>query len=481
MSASSSTATARSGTKTSPNDPAPQAESIWQGPDLPLSLGSLLAVTVVAFQGLAMATVAPTVADAIGGEALYGWIFSAFLLPQIIGTVIGGQEVDRRSPASILLVATIVFAGGTLLAGVAPSIWILFAGRALQGLGAGAMFSTVYAVIGAAYPDHLRPAILAAMSSAWIVPSLVGPALAGFVSDHAGWRWVFFGLVPLLVIVLALAMPVYRTFDRAPSEEPASRRRLLLAVGLTAGTGLFLAGLELRPWPVAVGAVAVGLVVLVPALRGLLPEGIFVARPMMPAAILVRALLMGGFLIGETYMIRALKEFGGVSATTAGIVLTVGSLTWTAGSWVQARLDRTGGAASRPRRVTAGIAILLAGCGSVFLTVAILRDIWIGVALAGWLAAGLGMGIAYTTCTTIVFAHARPGEEGLASSSVLLGDLFMSSVGVGLGGVAYAIAYGNGATTETSSALAIGTGVAILGLALMASFRLRADVLRHHT
>jgi MFS family permease len=180
-------------------------------------------------------------------------------------------------------------------------------------------------------------------------------------------------------------------------------------------------------------------------------------------------------------MIRALKEFGGVSATTAGIVLTVGSLTWTAGSWVQARLDRTGGAASRPRRVTAGIVILLAGCGSVFLTVAILRDIWIGVALAGWLAAGLGMGIAYTTCTTIVFAHARPGEEGLASSSVLLGDLFMSSVGVGLGGVAYAIAYGNGATMETSSALAIGTGVAILGLALMASFRLRADVLRHHT
>lgn len=471
-----SASTARSSSESTP--PPEHAESIWTGSYLPLSIGSLLAVTVVAFQGLAMATVAPTVADAIGGENLYGWIFSAFLLPQIVGTVIGGQEVDRRSPASILLVAILVFAAGTLLAGIAPSIWVLFGGRAFQGLGAGAMFSTVYAVIGAAYPDRLRPHILAAMSSAWIVPSLVGPALAGFVADHAGWRWVFFGLVPLLVIVVALALPVYRTFDRAPSDAPPSRTRLLLSIGLTVGTGLFLAGLELRPWPLAVAAVAVGLVALVPTLRGLLPEGIFVARPMMPAAILVRALLMGGFLIGETYMIRALKEFGGVSATTAGIVLTVGSLTWTAGSWIQARWDQRAGTASRPRRVTTGVAILLAGCGGVFLTIATLHDIWIGVALAGWLLAGLGMGIAYTTCTTIVFAHATSGEEGLASSSVLLGDLFMSSVGVGLGGVAYTIASGGGASSETSSAFAIGIGVAILAVALVASLRLRQEVPR---
>ncbi|MGB3327899.1 MAG: MFS transporter, partial [Thermomicrobiales bacterium] len=254
-----SASTARSSAESTPPE---HGESIWAGAYLPLSIGSLLAVTVVAFQGLAMATVAPTVAEAIGGENLYGWIFSAFLLPQIIGTVIGGQEVDRRSPASILLVSIVIFAAGTIVAGAAPTIWVLFAGRALQGLGAGAMFSTVYAVIGAAYPDRLRPAILAAMSSAWIVPSLIGPALAGFVADHAGWRWVFFGLVPLLVIVVVLALPVYRTFDRAPSDAPASRTRLLLSVGLTIGTGLFLAGLELRPWPIAAVTVAVGLVLL---------------------------------------------------------------------------------------------------------------------------------------------------------------------------------------------------------------------------
>lgn len=456
--------------------PSTARESIWSGRYLPLSIGSLLAVTVVAFQGLAMATVAPTVADAIGGENLYGWIFSAFLLPQIVGTVIGGQEVDRRPPASILLVAIIVFGAGTLVAGAAPSIWVLFAGRALQGLGAGAMFSTVYAVIGAAYPDRLRPAILAAMSSAWIVPSLIGPGLAGFVADHAGWRWVFFGLVPLLAVVLALALPVYRTFERATSDEPASRTRLYQSLALTLGTGLFLAGLDLRPWPVTVGAVVIGFGAMVPALRGLMPAGTFVARPMMPAAILIRALLMGGFLIGETYMIRALKEFGGVSATTAGLVLTVGSLTWTAGSWVQARWDHRSGPESRGLRTSVGVCILLLGCGIVFLTIAIFRDIWISVALVGWLISGLGMGIAYTTCTTIVFAYAKPGEEGLASSSTLLGDLFMSSVGVGLGGAVYAIAINSNASPATSSALAIGIGVAILIVALLAAQRLRAAV-----
>lgn len=419
-----------------------------------------------------MATVAPTVADAIGGENLYGWIFSAFLLPQIVGTVIGGQEVDRRSPASILLVAIAIFGAGTLLAGAAPSIWVLFAGRGLQGLGAGAMFSTVYAVIGAAYPDRLRPAILAAMSSAWIVPSLVGPGLAGFVADHAGWRWVFFGLVPLLAVVLVLALPVYRTFERASSDAPVSRTRLYQSLALTLGTGLFLAGLDMNPLLLATAAVAIGLGAMIPALRGLMPTGTFFARPMMPAAILTRALLMGGFLIGETYMIRALKEFGGVSATTAGLVLTVGSLTWTAGSWVQARLDHRSGPAARGTRITYGVGILLLGCGSVFLTVAIFRDIWITAALAGWLLSGLGMGIAYTTCTTIVFAYAKPGEEGLASSSTLLGDLFMSSVGVGLGGAVYAIATNANASPETSSALAIGIGVTILIVALLASLRL---------
>ena len=70
--------------------------SIWDTRYLALTVGSILAVTIAAFQGLAVATIAPVLADDIGGRDLYGWIFTAFILPQIIGTVIGGLEADRE-------------------------------------------------------------------------------------------------------------------------------------------------------------------------------------------------------------------------------------------------------------------------------------------------------------------------------------------------------------------------------------------------
>jgi MFS family permease len=448
--------------------------SIWDKRYFALTIGSILAITIVAFQGLAIATIAPVLADDIGGRDLYGWIFSAFILPQIVGTVIGGVEVDRRPPALVFYVSLVFLAAGSALAGSAADVFILFAGRALQGFGAGAMFACIYAVISAVYDDRLRPSILAAMSSAWIIPSLIGPGIAGFIADNASWRYVFWGLIPILMVIGPLTWPAYRNvrLQHDPAAASANARRVPNAVLLAIGTGLFLAGLDIRPVVLGAALAIAGFIMLVPMLYRLLPEGTFVGRPMLGGAISARSLCFGGFAITETYLVFSLKEFGGASSSVAGIVLTVGSLTWSLGSILQARFDRKLGSGSRPGRVRIGVSIMLVGVLAILGTIVTFDDIWITVATAAWMTAGLGIGLTYPTATSIAFAHAQRGQDGLVSSSALLGDMFTSSIGVGFGGVMLALGLGQGWGAPSSASLALMLGVVMLVAAWISAQRL---------
>lgn len=449
--------------------------SIWQGGLRPITIGSILAITIIAFQGLALATVAPVLAEDIGGRDVYGWIFSAFLIPQIVGTVLGGLEIDRRSPALVFGAFLILFGVGCIVAGSAPSIELFFLGRALQGFGAGGLFASVYAVIAIAYQDNMRSAMMAATSSAWIVPSLIGPAIAGFVAEQYSWRWVFFGLIPILLIVAPLTLPAFHQMhqDRdAAIINSNAKRRLVTAVLLAISAATFLVGLELSPWFIAAAVTIAGLVGLTVTLERLMPAGIFTATPMLAGAITIRSLCFAAFIVSETYMVFSLKEFGGVSATTAGLVLTMGSLSWTAGSLIQARWESITGTSARPIRVLTGVGCLLTGIGVIYGTVVITQDISIAVSIPGWMVAGLGMGLAYPSSSTIALSHAEKGSEGQVSSSILLGDLFASSTMVGLGGVLLAFGLSSGWSAPAASSLAMTLGYALLVITLVATIRL---------
>ena len=106
---------------------------------------------------------------------------------------------------------------------------VLVAARALQGLGAGVIGSIAYVAIARGYPDALKPQMLAIVSSASVIPGLIGPAISGAVADYAGWRWVFLGLAPLPVFAGLLTLPALRRLGSAAAHGAigrASPRRL---------------------------------------------------------------------------------------------------------------------------------------------------------------------------------------------------------------------------------------------------------------
>src|SRR5205085_11334483 len=148
----------------------------------------------------------------LGGVALYGWVFSAFLLADLVGIVVAGELADRFGPAVPFGAGLGLFAIGLLIGGLAPSMPVLVGARAIQGFGAGAIPAVAYVVIGRTYPDALRPRMFAVLSTSWVVPGIAGPALAGFGADYAA-RWsAFRALLPLCLVAAWPPSPALTRF-----------------------------------------------------------------------------------------------------------------------------------------------------------------------------------------------------------------------------------------------------------------------------
>src|SRR5580658_10268509 len=254
-----------------------------------LTVGLVLTITFVASEALAVVTVMPVVARDLGGLRLYGWVFSGFML----GSVIGIGAADRRGPAVPFVAGVVLFGAGLALAGLAPSMGVLVAGRVLQGVGAGAVPSVAYAVIGRSLPVPLRARMMAVLSTAWVAPGLAGPAVSAEVARLFGWRWVFLGLLPIVAVAAAIAVPALIRLG-PPASGGAEEHRMIDGFRTAAGATLILAGLALATGSGAgqghLGAVLGGLAlgaaggaVGLPALRRLVPVGTLTARAGLPA------------------------------------------------------------------------------------------------------------------------------------------------------------------------------------------------------
>jgi MFS family permease len=450
--------------------PTDDGGGLWSAGRRNLTVGLVLTITLVAFEALAVSTIMPIVARELGGLELYGWVFTAFMLGSLIGIVVVGGLIDRRGLGGPFAVGIGLFATGLIIGGLTPSMEVLVGARFLQGLGAGTVPPIAYVAIGRSLPERLRPQMFATLSTAWVLPGVLGPAIAGAVGESIGWRFVFLGLLPLIAISAGIAYPQVRRIGPDPKALVTAstlRARLPLALVVALGTGLLLAGLTSGQPVLLVGLGAVGAALAVWSLRRLTPPGTLRARRGLPAAVLIRGIITFAFFAVDAYIALVLVGWRGLSATEAGISLTAATLTWTSGSWIQARLSSR---FPTERFVQAGIAVLIVGLATFLLVLIPVVSPWLAVPTVGL--AGLGMGLAYSPLALIVLREAAGSEQGRASSALSLTDSLGTALGTGITGAAVAAAVR--ATGQPVQGLVIGFAVAIAvaGLGLVLSGRL---------
>jgi MFS family permease len=446
---------------------------LWSAKRRALTIGLVLTITFIASEALAVVTIMPVVARDLGGLGLYGWVFSAFMLGNVVGIVVAGRQADRFGPARPFVGGLALFAAGLAIAGLAPSMIVLVCGRALQGIGAGAVPAVAYVAIGRSLPEQLRARMMAVLSTAWVLPGLMGPAVSAAVASLFGWRAVFLGLLPLVAVTGSLAMPALirlgrqRPADSEPIAGAGTEHKLTDGLATAAGAGLVLGGLTLAAESsqvlVGVGLLVAGIVVIGRSLRHLLPAGTFVARRGLPAVILCRGLLTFTFFGADAYVTLTITTVRHHSPALAGLAVTGSTLAWTAGAWLQSRLN---GRWEARRLVGTGLAVVVTGLGAMALVLLPATPVY--VAIAAWTVAGFGIGLAYAPTSLLMLREAPAGREGWASASLSLADVLGTALGIGAGGAAVtaATAHGWPLAAGVAAAFAIaGTGAAALALA----------------
>lgn len=407
-------------------------ERLWSGRYGRVVAGIFSLAFLVAFESLAVATVMPIVAGELDGLGLYALSFAAPIAVSVVSMTIAGPTMDRHGPGTALRFGVGVFAVGLIVAGLAPTMPVFLAGRAVQGLGMGFVGVGLYVVIGTVFPPELRARVFTVMTSAWVLPALVGPVIAGLVADLVGWRWVFLS-VP--VIAIGSLMLIWEALGRLDGDPDVriDRRRIRWSVFTAAGIlAVSVAGQRaVAWWPMLLVAALVLTVTYAPRL---LPIGTWRGHRGLPSVIATRSMLAAGFFGAETYVPLSLVQHRQLDATQAGLFLTTAAVLWFSGSWLAANVRAL---ASKPLRVRLGSVCVLLGIGSAFLT---LDDTVPVVVVAGiWGIGGFGMGMGASTLGVLLLDHSGPEEQGANSAAMQTNDSVVQALALAIGSVVFAV------------------------------------------
>lgn len=306
-----------------------------------ITAGVMLSLFMSSMEATVVATAMPTIVSQLGGLEIYSWAFSIYLLTSTTSVPVFGKLSDILGRRPVYAVAMGLFLLGSLICGLAETMPILIAGRAVQGLGAGGLLTLAFTMVGDVFTFEQRARMQGLFSGVWGVSSVIGPLLGGFLVDQISWHWIFYfnigpGLLAALVIWFAwidLPRPATR-----PNIDYAGAA--LLTVGIMVLLlGLFAPGTTLS-WALLSGA-AVCLAALFwverRAADPILPLALF--RDRMFAVACAQGVLAGWTLFGSTaYVPLFVQAVLGTSATVAGATLTPMMLSWVVASIIGSRM-----------------------------------------------------------------------------------------------------------------------------------------------
>jgi len=175
-------------------------------------LGIILSIFGIGIMQLILATAMPFIVTEIGGEYLYGWVFSSYMLASLLTIPIFSKLADLYGKKKFYLLGMSLFAVGTLYGALAPNMENLIVARVIQGLGAGMMTPVSIALISELFPPEKRGRMIGAFSFVQLIANLISPILGSFITKQMGWHWIFY--ITFLLVLVAIVLII---MDRKPA------------------------------------------------------------------------------------------------------------------------------------------------------------------------------------------------------------------------------------------------------------------------
>jgi len=401
----------------------------------PVLIAVMLSTGLVAIDATIIATAVPSIIKEIGGFTEFPWLFSIYLLAQAVSVPIYGKLNDLFGRKPVILWGIGLFLLGSILCGVAWSIWPLIAFRVIQGLGAGAIMPTTITIVGDLYSVRERAKVQGYVASVWGIASVVGPTLGGVFAEWVSWRWIFFVNIPLCLLAGAMILRGFHERVERRRPEIDYRGAALLTAGLTLVILGVLEGGQAWAWDsaISIGVLGVGLALLLAfgfvertAEAPVVPLWVFRRRLLVTSGLV--AVGVGAILLGlSSYVPTYVQEVLGTGPLVAGFALAALTLGWplsaSQAGKVYLRVGFRACALIGMSLVLAGVALLL------------LLDQQSSVYEVGAFCLIIGLGMGLTAAPTLIAAQSSVdwAERGMVTAN----NIFLRSMGSAVGAAVF--------------------------------------------
>ncbi len=395
-----------------------------------ITIALMVAMFIGAIEGTVVTTAIPTIVRDLSGLGLISWVFSAYFLTSSISTPVYGKLADLFGRKNILFIGIAIFLIGSCLCGFSQNMHQLIAFRALQGLGAGSIFTITYTIVGDIFSLSDRAKVQGWLNAVWGIASVIGPFAGGFLIDVLSWHWIFFINVPFGILCVILLQKYFRedVEKRKPQIDYAgmlvlSAAILILLLGVPSGGKQALFSLT--------------------AVFILLFLFYFIekkaAEPIIPFAILTKnstvinliSFLAAAVLIGaDVYMPVYIQNILGLSPTVSGLSMAPMSASWLMSAFILARAIPKYG-----EKTVTGVAMFTLLLGGLPLLVLGLDSPLIIVIISTFIM-GFGFGGCFTTMTIAIQASVKYNQRGAATGLNSLVRSLGQTIAIGIfGGV----------------------------------------------
>jgi EmrB/QacA subfamily drug resistance transporter len=394
----------------------------------------MLALFMAAVEATVVATAMPRIVGALGGFALYSWVFSAFLLPQAITAILYGKLADLYGRRPMLVFGILLFLGGSIACGFAWSMPALIVFRLIQGIGAGSILPIATTIAGDVYTQDERMKVQGYLSSVWGFAAIIGPLVGGVIVQTLSWRWIFWINVPFGILTVIGLLVYYREDVRHRAARLDIAGAAYFTVSVTALLLVLIQGGHQWKWDSApiYGLLAAFLICLGLFLwqENRAPEPILslsLWRQRLVAIANTATMIAGMGIIGVSALIPTyVQGVMGDSAIVAGFSVTALSIAWSLASGVFGRIAHYIG--GRGAAQLGGLCCMLGGLMFYLMQ-------------AGWSAFfpgfgsflfGFGMGLLTTTSTVMIQSSVDWSKRGSATASNIFSRLLGSTLGVAI-------------------------------------------------